>query len=247
MDLITLISFVAIIAFGTYVQTVTGFALGIIVMGTVTVFDLVPIAFTSVVISLLTFVNGVVALKGNLKALDVKRVIYTCSAMFPALALGLYLLNYMSSELSYLLQLLLGVAVIGAGFMIMLKPEPLQKPSSKYAFAASGASAGLLAGMFSMAGPPLVYTFYRQPFELLTIRLCLLSIFLISAVARTSMVGIQGNLTMDMFIFSACCIPVVTLFTAIGKKFPPPVSAANLRRLAFGLLIIIGCSLLISA
>lgn len=247
MELITLIGFAAIIAFGTYVQTVTGFALGMIVMGVVTMLDLVPIAFTSVVISLVTFINGVVALKGNMKALDKKRVLYTCSAMFPALALGLFILEYMTAELSSLLQILLGVSIIVGGLMIMLKPEPLKKPSSAGAFAASGATAGLLAGMFSMAGPPLVYLYYRQPFELVTIRLCLLTIFLISGVGRTTMVGIQGNLTADMFIFSAACIPVVTAFTWIGKRFPPPLSQTNLRRLAFALLIIIGVSLLISA
>lgn len=245
MDLAVLLPFLLIIAFASYVQTVTGFALGMIVMGCVTMFGLLPIAFTSVIISIVSFINGVVALKGNSKAVDIKRVVLTCSALFPMTLVGLWLLNYLSSDMNQILQGLLGVTIIVAGFMIMLKPEPLQKPSSPSLFIASGAASGLLAGLFSMAGPPLVYLFYRQPFEMLTIRLCLLSIFLLSAVVRTSMVAAQGQLTMDMITFALLCLPVVTLFTWIGKRFPPPVTAQTLRRFAFFLLIIIGFSLVI--
>lgn len=243
MNLDALIPFIAIIAFATYVQTVTGFALGMIVMGAVTTFDLVPIAFTSVIVSTVTFINGIVALKGNLKALDVKRVALTCAGIFPAILVGLLLLEYMSNSFSSLLQILLGLTIIGAGLMIMLKPEPLKHPSSNKVFVSSGAAAGLMAGLFSMAGPPLVYLFYRQPFELKTIRLCLLSIFLMSAVTRTSMVGIQGGLTMDMLTFTLLCVPMVAAFTWVGKHYPPPLSSKNMRRFAFLLLIIIGASL----
>ncbi|WP_222224754.1 TSUP family transporter [Marinobacterium arenosum] len=243
----TLIGFTAIIAFATYVQTVTGFALGMIVMGAVTTFELVPIAFTSVVISLVTIANGCFAIKGNMKALNLNTILITCAGIFPALALGLALLDYLSSEFSSLLQTLLGTTIICGGLMIMLKPEPIARPSGKPLFAASGAAAGLLAGMFSMAGPPLVYQFYRQPFEMQTIRLSLLAIFLICSVLRTGMVGVQGGLTLDMFTFTALALPVVALFTWLGRNYPPPLSPANLRRLAFGLLITIGISLLVGA
>ena len=245
MDLIPLIPFILIIAFATYVQTVTGFALGMIVMGAVTTFDLVPIAFTSVVISAVTFINGAVALKGNFEAVDIKRVIVTSSTMFPAILVGLMVLNYMSSDLNTLLQIVLGLTIIAAGLMIMLKPEPMANPSGTLMFAGSGAVSGFMAGLFSMAGPPLVYLFYRQPFELKTIRLCLLSIFLLSAIGRTTLVGAQSGLTIEMGIFSLVCLPVVSVFTLLGKKYPPNVSPNTLRRMAFFLLIVIGISLVV--
>lgn len=241
-----LIAFAAIIAFATYVQTVTGFALGMIVMGAVTSFDLVPIAFTSVVISLVTLANGLFAIKGNMHALNKKTVLITTAGIFPGLAIGLWLLDYLSAEFSSTLQALLGITIIGGGLMIMLKPEPMKTISSNATFAGAGTTAGLLAGMFSMAGPPLVYQFYRQPFEMLTIRLSLLAIFLLCSLIRTVMVGTQGGLTMDMFTFSAICLPIVAAFTWLGRKYPPPVSNTTLRRIAFGLLIVIGISLLIT-
>lgn len=241
-----LFAFAAIIAFATYVQTVTGFALGMIAMGAVTAFDLVPIAFTSVVISLVTLANGIFAIKGNMRALNKKIVLITTLGIFPGLAVGLWLLDYLSAELASTLQILLGITIIGGGMMIMLKPEPMESTSGNVTFAGAGATAGLLAGMFSMAGPPLVYQFYRQPFEMLTIRLSLLAIFLLCSLLRTAMVGLQGGLTMDMFTFSAICLPIVAAFTWLGRKYPPPVSNNTLRRMAFGLLILIGISLLLT-
>jgi len=245
MELTLLIPFLLIIALASYVQTVTGFALGMIVMGGVTMFNLLPIAFTSVIISIVSFANCVVALKGNSKAIDFKRVLLICCPLFPMTLLGLWLLNFMSAELNQLLQGLLGVTIIAAGFMIMLKPEPLSKPSHPGLFILSGAAAGFLAGLFSMAGPALVYLLYRQPFSMQTIRLCLLSVFLLSAVVRTSMVAAQGQLTLEMITFSLICLPIVTLATWLGKHYPPPLTAQAQRHAAFFLLILIGVSLVI--
>lgn len=245
MEISTLLPFLCVTAFATYIQTVTGFALGMILMGGVTVFDLMPISFTSVVISLVSFMNGAMALKGNMKALDKKRVMLTAATLFPAVYLGLVILDYLSDEFRHILQILLGLTIIVAGLMLMLKPEPLKAPSSNASFLAAGGAAGLLAGMFSMAGPPLVHLYYRQPFELLTIRLCLICIFLLSATVRTTIITIQGQLTLEMVTFALTCLPVVALFTWIGRRYPPPLDNTNMRRFAFFLLIGIGSSLFI--
>ncbi|MEH6627742.1 MAG: sulfite exporter TauE/SafE family protein [Motiliproteus sp.] len=239
------IPFIIIIAFATYVQTVTGFALAMIVMGAVTSLELAPMAFTSVIISAVAVINGLTALKGNFSFLDVRRVAITCLGILPGVVLGLFLLNYMSAAFNSWLQILLGGTIISAGMMMMLKPEPLDKPSSSLTFAVCGAAGGLLAGLFSIAGPPLVYVFYRQPFELKTIRLCLMSLFLVSSIGRISIVGAQGDLTLDMLIVSLACTPAVMFFTWLGKHFPPPFSPKTMRQLAFLLLMIIGVILII--
>ncbi|OUR74945.1 hypothetical protein A9Q75_19610 [Colwellia psychrerythraea] len=246
MILETILSFMAILAVATYVQTVTGFALGMIVMGAVTVSGLVPIAFTSVIISTVTLFNCLFVLKGEFRTFDYSLAAKTCIGIFPGLFIGLILLDYMSSSFGELLQLLLGLTIIIAGLLIILKPKPLKKKSQGWAFGLSGVASGLLAGLFSMGGPPLVYLFYRQPLELKTIRLCLLSVFLVSSVSRITMVGFQGGLSWNMLYFSLLCMPVVMTFSWVGKHFPPPLSATNMRRVAFTLLIVIGLSLIIA-
>lgn len=246
MILESILPFMAILAVATYVQTVTGFALGMIVMGAVTVFGLVPIAFTSVIISAVSLFNCFFVLKGEFRTFDYSLAAKTCIGIFPGLLLGLILLDYMSSSFGELLQLVLGLTIIIAGLLIILKPEPFDKESQGWAFGLSGVASGLLAGLFSMGGPPLVYLFYRQPLELKTIRLCLLSVFFVCSVSRIIMVGFQGRLSWDMLLFSLLCLPVVMTFSWVGKHYPPPLSATNMRRAAFTLLIVIGLSLIIA-
>ncbi|MBY4677463.1 TSUP family transporter [Marinobacterium arenosum] len=247
MTVETLLPFMAIIALGTYVQTVTGFALGMIVLGGVTGFGLAPVAFTTVVISLVSLANGVLVLKGNLSAIDKRAVVAALAGLVPALVFGVWLLDYLSESFARTLQLLLGATIVCGGLFIMLKPEPLKQRSGAVAFSAAGAAAGVIGGLFSIAGPPLVYQFYRQPLELRTIRLCLLSIFLITSIGRTALIGLQDGLNLEIFLYTALALPVVALFTWIGKQYPPPVSELWLRRFAFALLILIGTSLLITA
>ena len=142
MDLILLAELAIIFALGTYVQTITGFGLGMIIMGAVTMFDLLPIAFTSVVISLMTFFNGTFAIKGNSKALDKRLVMLTAGGLIPGVAIGLYILHFLSTEMNNLLQLLLGAAIIIGASTTLLKPEPRKTVSSSWTFVFAGKVAG---------------------------------------------------------------------------------------------------------
>ncbi|QUM76961.1 sulfite exporter TauE/SafE family protein [Moritella sp. 24] len=241
----TLVPFMAIIAVATYVQSIAGFALGMIVMGTVTSFNLVPIAFTSVVISTVTLMNSIFIIKGCFSQLNRRIVILTVAGMLPGMFIGLYLLEYLSGSFNEILQTILGIAIIGAGISMILKsPHKERKESKKFTFLCAGTASGILNGMFSMGGPPLVYIFYRQPFTLNLIRLYLLSIFFVSSISRLTMVGLRGELTADMLIFSAACIPVVLGVSWIAKHYPPPISLDTMRKFAFCLLMVIGSSLL---
>lgn len=241
----TLLPFMAIIAVATYVQSIAGFALGMIVMGTVTTFNLVPIAFTSVVISSVTLMNSIFILKGCFGQLNKRIVIITVTGMLPGMFIGLTLLEYLSSSFNEILQTILGVAIIGAGISMILKsPHKDRKHSKEPAFFCAGTASGILNGMFSMGGPPLVYIFYRQPFPLNLIRLYLLSIFFVSSISRLTMVGIRGELTSDILLFSAVCIPIVLGVSWFAKHYPPPISLDTMRKIAFCMLMVIGSSLL---
>lgn len=244
MNLEITLPFMAILAIATYVQTVTGFALGMILIGAVTMFGLVPIAFTSVIVSAVSIFNCCFVLKGEYRTFDYSLVAKTCVGILPGLLIGLYLLDYMSAAFGELLQLLLGLTIIITGVMIVLKPEPFDSGSKGWAFGLAGVASGLLSGLFSMGGPALVYLYYRQPIPLKTIRLSLICVFFLCAVSRITIVGFQGGLSWDMLLWSLLCIPVVMTFSLLGKRFPPPLSESNMRRVAFTLLIVIGLGLI---
>lgn len=246
MDIPTLSLFLAVVALGTYVQTVSGFALGLIVMGAVTTLHLVSVPFSAVVISIISLFNTLLALRHSHHHVQWRIVGWVLLGMLPAVVLGVILLNTLSSHSTRLLHGILAAFILIGATLLMLKPHPRQAPSGSFSALFIGSIAGLFSGLFSTAGPPMVYHLYRQPYSLDTIRSTLFSVFAISTAARIGYVGWEGDITPAMWHLSLYCLPIVILATWVGRHFPPPLSDIGMRRLAFGLLMLLGVVLLLS-
>ncbi|WP_068639665.1 TSUP family transporter [Thauera butanivorans] len=247
MDIETTAALLGVIAVGTYFQTVTGFGLGMIVMGITSGFGLAPITMVAVLISLVTLVNSAVALPGKLHHIDWPASRAVLLGVVPSVVCGVLLLEYLSAAAALLLELLLGITIIYSGIVFMLRPTPLSERSSRGSFFVSGFFSGLFGGLFGMAGPPVIFHFYRQPFSLETIRNMLLLTFAFTSGVRTIFAGTQGTFTQEVWVLVAFTVPLVTLATLAGRRYPPPFSAITMRRIAFGVLILIGGGLVFNA
>lgn len=245
MDPLTLIAFLVVVALGAYVQTVTGFALGLIVMGGITLFDLAPVAFTAVVVSFTALSNNFLALHRGLHLIDRRAVGYTLVGMLPAVYLGVLLLEQLHSTSVETLRMILGGVILAGGVLLALRPHPRPVRAAGWVDAGIGVAGGLLAGMFAIGGPPLVFHFYRQPLQLPVIRATLLATFAVATATRLVYVGLEGDIDLAMLQLSVLCLPVVFLATFIGRRYPPPLPDLAMRRLAFALLGLIGLMLLV--
>lgn len=234
----------AIIMIGTYFQTVTGFGLGIIVIGAATAFELTSVAIMAAVVSLVTLANCAFALPGSMKLVEWKSVRLVVIGVLPGVVAGVVLLEYLSHSAASILQCLVGVMIVYSGLNVMLRPAVRTERSGDTSFFVSGFSSGLTGGLFGMAGPLLVYQFYRQPFDIITIRNMLLVVFACTSASRSMFVGVQGQLNTDIWLLTAASLPIVTLTTYLGRRFPPPFSAETMRRIVFGLLMAIGIYLI---
>jgi uncharacterized protein len=235
------------VALATYAQTVTGFAFGLILMAGVVLTGLAPVALVAILISILSLFNCTLALYRNLGNLD-KEIVLLCSVSgFATLVLGVWVLEVLSAHHVHWLQVILGVAIILSSLMLVVHPLPKRVRSGRASFLFFGGLSGFMGGMFSTSGPPLVFHFYRQPLGLAVVRDCLLLIFAINSLQRLVVVGIQGRLDLQILGLAATAIPVVMVFTWLGRRFPPPLSERNLRRVAFLLLFASGLSLCLSA
>jgi hypothetical protein len=56
-----------------------------------------------------------------------------------------------------------------------------------------------------------------------------------------------GGIEFETLILALICIPVVIFTTLLAKRFPPPLSAQQLRKGTFGLLVMVGLYLITSA
>ena len=242
----SVIIFLFLVAIGTYVQTVTGFALGLIVLGLATLLELLPIPVTAIIISIIALANNFLALHRRYHLVDLRISVATTLSMLPAVALGVWLLNILSADYVEPLKTTLGVVIMLGGLLLMMKPQPRTEKASSLSHIVTGLLAGILGGMFTTAGPPLVYHLYREPIPVEAIRSTLFAIFGIGTLVRIGVVTIDGSITAEILELTLYALPVVFLATLVGRRYPLPLSDIGMRRAAFGLLMLLGFTLLIS-
>ena len=247
MSLEVLLPFLGIAALAGYFQTVTGFGLGMIVMGAASGLGIASVASIAAVVSLMMLINCLVALSGRLHLVDWPVVRAASLGIVPMILVGVLLLEYLSGRASTLLSGLLGLVILYGGVSLLLRPSLQPALSPGRSFALYGALSGLLGGLFGIAGPPLIYHCYRQPIELAKIRNLLILLFAVTSGARTLFIIFQGQMTAEILLLTAWSIPVIALSTYVGGRLPLPLSSQTIRRGAFFVLVLAGIQLMISA
>jgi uncharacterized membrane protein YfcA len=232
--------FLAAVAFGAYVQAVTGFALGIFVLGAVVLLDISSIAITATALNFMTLATGSVVVLPRLRSVHWRLVMMTLVGLMPMMVVGVLALNYLSAHSQLMLRLLLGLLVMAGGFVLVWRPRPREKLSGRTSFISMGAVGGVLGGLFSVPAPPLVYQLYRQPLSVLTVRATLIALFSALGIGRLVVVGLEGDISEQVLQISAFSIPVVLVAAWLGNRFPPRISDTTMRRSVFALLMVAG-------
>lgn len=243
MSLAELTGFVALAAAAAYAQTLTGFAFGLITMGGVGLTGLLSLPDAAMIVSVLTLVNATQMLLKGWRDVAWREFGFVMAASIPLLFVGYGLLEWLAGTQADVLRLILGLVIIVSSLQLARKPEPLPRQSRDGSFLFFGAVAGLMGGMFSTAGPPLVYHFYRQPMPLARVRETLVTVFALNAVFRIGLVAFSGDLPSGSTLTGLFAIPAVMGATYAARRWPPPASPATMRRIVFVLLFLSGISL----
>ncbi|PRD42369.1 hypothetical protein C5748_16390 [Phyllobacterium phragmitis] len=237
-----------LLAFGAaYVQTLTGFAFGLLLMGAVAFTGLIPFAEAAVVISLLTLANAVVVLARGWRDIAARPFFLSLAGAVPMIVVGYALLELLASTSLTALRIVLGVVIVLSSLQLIRRPVLRRRPSSGAAFAVYGALGGLMGGLFSTAGPPLVFQFYRQPMPHMVVRETLVAIFSISSLLRLGLVAVSGDWQSHVLVWALAGLPSVVAATYLARRWPPPLTPRTVRQMAFALLLLSGLSLIAPA
>jgi len=247
MDPTSWLTFAAAVFIGSYIQSVVGFGIGMIVMAIVGASGTLSLPALTAAVSLISIINIVVALKGHVRAIDRPLLGWLVAGQIPAIFAGLWVLTVLDRDAQTLLRILLGLFVAGGSLSMMIRPVPLSRVSRPSVCVAAGIGGGLIGGMFSASGPVIGWFTYRQPLTVATIRATMLCFFGVATTTRTVAVGFQGGLTAEVLAISALAAPLVILGAWLGRAKPPPVSDAVMKHGVFYLLFLLGLFIIGSA
>ena len=238
-----LLGFLLLAGAAAYAQTLTGFAFGLITMGGVGLSGVLSLADAAMIVSVLSMVNSTQMLLKGWRDVAWREFWLVMATSLPLLFIGYWLLEWLAGTRADILRLILGGVIIVSSLQLARKPEPLAKVSGAGSFLFFGGIAGLMGGMFSTAGPPLVYHFYRQPMSLVVVRETLVTVFAANALVRIALVFFSGSLPSGSTWLGLLAIPIVMGATHAARRWPPPFSAKTMRRMVFVLLFLSGVSL----
>lgn len=230
-------------AIAAWMQTLSGFALGLVLMGGAALFNLMPMPQAALVTSFLVVFNGAMVLGRDWRFIDRQALSLTLIGSLPTLGLGYAALHWLAGQTIGGLQTILGLLISAAALQLAVNPRPRSQRSGPAAFVATGAAGGILGGLFSTAGPPIIWNLYRQPIALTTVRVTLVSVFVVNQILRLGIASTTTGIGLPVLWAAAGTLPAVMAGTYVARRWPPPLGPQAMRRLAFGLLLLSGGSL----
>ncbi|HDS1733531.1 TSUP family transporter [Pseudomonas sp. BP8] len=243
MELWQHLGFVLCVALATFAQNTTGFAFGLLLLGLTGMLGLAPMETVANVSSILTLTNALVMVR-TWPGLQRGLVLLILGCSLAGVVGGVHLLALLGTHERDLLQLTLGVTIVICSLMLILQSQSRQRLSGRLSFAFFAGISGVMGGLFSSAGPPLVYQLYRQPLATQVIRDTLIVVFAANALMRLSVVVATDRFDLQAGYLALEALPVVFVLTWWMRRHPLAISPRVLRLSVFGLLLLAGGSLI---
>lgn len=236
--------FLLCVTIATVAQRMTGFALALILLGLTSLFHLAPLADVANAATVLGVANAVVVMRAAHKSMDWPMLRATVAGSVVGVAAGVAVLGWLDAGLVVVLRLLLGLVIVACAVTVLVRTRPLPQRSSNASFSAFGLLSGVLGGLFSSSGPPLVFQFYRQPMELEAVRDTLIGSLAVSSLLRLVMVVGAGRFGAQSVRLSAAALPVSMGITWWIQRHPVGWSRPTVLKLVCALLLVTGAGLI---
>ena len=204
--------------------------MAMVVMAGAAAFDLVPLPLAALTCNFAAMINSSLALGIRTHKIKWRATLLMIGGCLPMIGIGVWLLDYLSSNDLDLLRLILAGTLTIAALGSLRTPAQEKGESGPVSFILAGGVGGIMGGLLAIPGPPLVFQLYRQPYPLEVVRDCLLFTFMFTAASRILIVAGSSGISMDVFKTVGFCLPVIFAATWIGKKFPPPITEETMKK-----------------
>jgi len=241
------ILFLLFVALAVYTQNMTGFALALVLLGLVGATDLLPLPDVVNALSVIALVNAVLFLYKR-KALRLEPQLWpVLLASMVGIVVGVLGLAWIVGNAYEALRLLLGFSIVFCAWMLLRPAAQLTQVSSPFVLLCVGFLSGLMSGLFSAGGPPVVYQLYRQPWPVARIRESLVFLNGVGCLLRLAVVVPTVGFSPLSVQLSALAVPVVVLVTALTVHRSLPLSPRLFKLLVCILLAATGAGMIHTA
>lgn len=235
--------FLGFVALAVYAQNMTGFALALVLLGLVGATDVFPVPDVVNTVSIIVFLNAALFLYKR-RAWHLERTLWpVLLSSVVGTVMGLAALGWIMGNAYELLRLLLGMSIVYCAGLLWHRTAPLETPSAPAILISMGLLSGIMNGLFSAGGAPLVYLIYRQPWASARIRESLVFLNGAAALLRLVLVLPTIGLTEQSQHLTIIAVPVVILVTMLTANRAPPVSPKMFKLLVCTLLALTGISM----
>ena len=247
MLLETLLPMFVLLGLATLLQTLSGFGFGLMVVSSFTLFNIMPLTATTFLVCFLSLFNSISLVIKSREHINTRAFRIIVISGIPFMILGYALLEYLSEQTASWLNIILGFAILSCCALLLIKRKHTAPSGKAYGFSIAGALGGLLGGLFSTFGPPVVFQCYRQQWPINQIRITLLAVFSVTAAIRLAIIPFGTLPSQGTLLLTVCAIPVVVIFTRIGRLLAAKVDASFVRLLALLMLTASGATLIIKS
>lgn len=246
MDINTLLMVFVLLGLATLLQTLSGFGFGLFVVSSFTLFSIMPLTATTFLVSFLSLFNAASLVFKNAHQVNRMAYKYILLAGLPTLVIGFALLEYLSSSQNDFLKVVLGVCILACCVLLLMKRTLAPPSKRRRGFVIAGALGGVLGGLFSTFGPPIVYQCYRQNWPVDEIRITLLAVFSTTALVRLVLVPFGTLPHYETLLFCCAGVPFVLLVTRFARRLSTYINPLWIRALALITLACSGIALILS-
>lgn len=240
----TTLYFLLCVAVATYVQTLTGFAFGLVLLSLVATFKLASVADAANTASVLTLVNALAFFRTERQAPPWRQMRPALITSLLTVMLGVLMLGWMHDHAASWLETALGIVVVLCAVSLVARGQQAEHVGPPRGFAMAGALSGLMGGLFGTSGPPIVFYLYRQPLATDVVRRALLVMFASNASLRLLLVVLSIGMSAHALLLCLLSVPIVQLTTRLTLKAPPPVPPGVMRPLVATLLALSGAAMI---
>ncbi len=236
MDSILIFILVAVVTVAaSYIQGATGFGFGIFAM--IFLPKLLLYTEANVLSSILS------ALSALFVAVLMFRKIDWNNILFPAIGclFSAYVaVSFIKGQSSQTLSLLLGIALFLLSIYFFFFSDKIRIKPTWYAGLIAGILSGIMGGMFSIGGPPVVIYFMQSEDEFDRYFATISAYFVFSGVIYVTTKAAAGFITENVWIALAIGIPAMLIGAFVGKRTKDWINSGVMKKVVYGFMAISG-------